>query len=160
IPAFDGLLPEPHNGRLLKLLFEFAHLHGLAKLEMHTDTTLDVLSEVVRERFADAVNDFQVNTCSQFQTLELEREKSARLRHEEKKANSSKANKPTGQESLSDNASDPARQKSRSDTARKEKGWNVNTYKFHRLGDYVSTIRNMGVTGSYSTQRVSAVSFA
>ncbi|KAI0054668.1 hypothetical protein BV25DRAFT_1816733, partial [Artomyces pyxidatus] len=127
--------------------------HGLAKLEMHTDTTLDVLSEVVRERFADAVNDFQVNTCSQFQTLELEREKSARLRREEKKANSSKANKPTGQESLSDNASDPARQKSRSDTARKEKGWNVNTYKFHRLGDYVSTIRNMGVTGSYSTQR-------
>jgi len=43
---FDGLLPEPHNTYVLKLLFELAHWHGLAKLRMHTDATLDILSPV------------------------------------------------------------------------------------------------------------------
>ncbi|OBZ68473.1 hypothetical protein A0H81_11674 [Grifola frondosa] len=37
IPAFEGLLPEPHNKVLMDLLFVFAQWHGLAKLRMHTD---------------------------------------------------------------------------------------------------------------------------
>jgi hypothetical protein len=31
---------------VLKLLFELAHWHGLAKLCMHTDATLEILSSV------------------------------------------------------------------------------------------------------------------
>ncbi|KIK21724.1 hypothetical protein PISMIDRAFT_77613, partial [Pisolithus microcarpus 441] len=29
IPIFTGLLPEPHNGQIIKLLFVLAHWHGL-----------------------------------------------------------------------------------------------------------------------------------
>ncbi|KIM83848.1 hypothetical protein PILCRDRAFT_68635, partial [Piloderma croceum F 1598] len=43
IPVFDGLLPEPHNSAVLDLLFVIAHWHGLAKLHMHHDLTLDIL---------------------------------------------------------------------------------------------------------------------
>ncbi|KAG6838659.1 hypothetical protein C0991_009889 [Blastosporella zonata] len=43
IPAFEGLLPEPHNKILLDLYFELATWHGLAKLKMHTETTLEDL---------------------------------------------------------------------------------------------------------------------
>jgi hypothetical protein len=32
IPVFTGLLPEPHDGQVSKLLFVLAHWHGLAKL--------------------------------------------------------------------------------------------------------------------------------
>ncbi|KAI0055695.1 hypothetical protein BV25DRAFT_1815207 [Artomyces pyxidatus] len=169
IPAFDGLLPEPHNGRLLKLLFELAHLHGLAKLEMHTDTTLDVLSEVTA-KFAHAVKDFQDNTCSQFQTRELERERKARRKREKKKEKEKGKGKGSENENENDNEKEreedkekgqeeagapdgPGETEPESKGPRKPKEWNTNTYKFHRLGDYVSTIRRMGVTGSYSTQR-------
>jgi hypothetical protein len=38
--------PEPHNTHVLNLLFEMAHWHGLAKLRMHTDVTLELLSQV------------------------------------------------------------------------------------------------------------------
>ena len=35
-----------------------------------------------------------------------------------------------------------------------KKTLNLNTYKFHALGDYVATIRLFGTTDSYSTQVV------
>lgn len=38
-----------------------------------------------------------------------------------------------------------------------KKKLNLNTYKFHSLGDYVATIRLFGTTDSYSTQVVSPV---
>ncbi|KAG2063384.1 hypothetical protein BDR04DRAFT_1123294 [Suillus decipiens] len=43
IPVFEGLLPSPYNELLLDLSFELATWHGLAKLRMHTDTTLNFL---------------------------------------------------------------------------------------------------------------------
>lgn len=39
--------------------------------------------------------------------------------------------------------------------SRKPKGFNLNTYKLHSLGDYADTIRQYGTTDSYSTQLVS-----
>ena len=39
----------------------------------------------------------------------------------------------------------------------KKKKLNLNTYKFHALGDYVATIRLFGTTDSYSTQVVSLI---
>ena len=38
-----------------------------------------------------------------------------------------------------------------------KKKLNLNTYKFHALGDYVATIRRFGTTDSYSTQVVSSI---
>ncbi|KAH7868122.1 uncharacterized protein C8R40DRAFT_1164102 [Lentinula edodes] len=40
IPAFEGLLPDEHNARLMKLLYRLGEWHALAKLRMHTDLTL------------------------------------------------------------------------------------------------------------------------
>jgi hypothetical protein len=39
----------------------------------------------------------------------------------------------------------------------KKKTLNLNTYKFHALGDYVATIRLFGTTDSYSTMLVSFI---
>lgn len=38
---------------------------------------------------------------------------------------------------------------------RRQKTWNLDTYKIHALGDYVETIRLYGTTDSYSTELVS-----
>jgi hypothetical protein len=37
---------------------------------------------------------------------------------------------------------------------KKKKGFNLQTYKFHALGDYAATIRRYGTTDSFSTERV------
>ncbi|KAE9392738.1 hypothetical protein BT96DRAFT_1000039 [Gymnopus androsaceus JB14] len=43
IPVFEGLLPEPYNSVLLELLFTLAEWHALAKLRIHTESTLGLL---------------------------------------------------------------------------------------------------------------------
>lgn len=138
IPVFDGLLPEPHNTRILKLLFDMAHWHGLAKLRIHTDTTLDAFTEVTTS-LGNSLRNFRDNTCSSFETRELERERAARQRREEKKGPDSKTGSIQG----------PVR-----NVARRSKHLNLNTYKVHALGDYPSTIRFFGTTDSYTTQWV------
>jgi hypothetical protein len=138
IPVFDGLLPEPHNVRVLNLLFDLVHWHGLAKLRMHTDTTLDVFTDVTTS-LGNSLRDFRDNTCSSFETRELERERAAWQRREEKKG-------PNGQPGSSDG---PVR-----NVTWRPKHLNLNTYKVHALGDYPSTIRLFGTTDSYTTQWV------
>jgi len=49
IPIFTGLLPQPHDCQVSKLLFILAHWHGLAKLRMHTDDTIQLLQRVTSE---------------------------------------------------------------------------------------------------------------
>src|ERR1700722_11481806 len=83
IPVFDGLLPEPHNGRTLLLLFTMAHLHALAKLRLHNDFTLDVMDSVTR-LLGERLRDFKDKTCSAFETRELKREYNARIRRQAK----------------------------------------------------------------------------
>jgi hypothetical protein len=43
---------------------------------------------------------------------------------------------------------------SRCDGGRRQKTFNLNTYKFHALGDYAATIRQFGTTDSYTTEMV------
>lgn len=136
IPVFDGLLPEPHNTRVLKLLFDLAHWHGLAKLHMHTDTTLDVLSQATVS-LGNTLREFEDKTCSLFQTRELAREQAARQRRQAKQPASLGA------------APAP------NNNTRRPKHLNLKTYKNHALGDYGFTIRRLGTTDSYSTQPVS-----
>lgn len=119
---FEGLLPEPFNGMLLRLLYKAAEWHALAKLRLHTDSTLELLEAVTRE-FGRLMRQFRDKTWDEFNTVELPREAGARKGG----ARSSK------------------------------KKLNLNTYKFHALGDYVATIRLFGTTDSYSTQLVSSV---
>ena len=47
IAAFEGLLPSQHNEIVMTLLFRLAEWHALAKLRMHTDTTLTCMEMVI-----------------------------------------------------------------------------------------------------------------
>jgi hypothetical protein len=109
---------------------------------MHTDTTLEILSQVTTS-LGNSLREFEGKTCTMFQTRELERERTARQRRQEKNT-SSNGEKPK-----------PSAPKKK---ARKQKLLNLNTYKLHALGDYVSTIRRYGTTDSYTTEPVSCCS--
>ena len=49
IPVFEWLLPKLHNNHVIKLLFQTAEWHGLAKLWMHTEATLAWLEQVTTD---------------------------------------------------------------------------------------------------------------
>lgn len=119
IPVFEGLLDEPYNTMLMQLLYRAAEWHALAKLRMHTSTTLDLL-EKCTVHFGQLMRKFRDVTFIEFNTVALPREA--------RKASS---------------------------TGKKRKGLNLNTYKFHSLGDYVRAIKLFGCTDSFSTQLAS-----
>jgi hypothetical protein len=74
----------------MDLLFIFAHWHGLVKLRLHTDHTIDLLDNATTQ-LGDHLRDFVATTCSDIPTKELRREYDARKRREskQKKAGSS-----------------------------------------------------------------------
>ncbi|KAF7974699.1 hypothetical protein HWV62_11479 [Athelia sp. TMB] len=178
IPAFDGLLPEPHNKIVLSLLFRLGEWHALAKLRMHTDSTLDRL-DTATTVLGQELRRFSRITCAAYQTKELPKEVAARVRREARtkvKSSSSSSTATSSVPELCKNAA-PALSASSPSTevqgtsgpeppttppstlkpsgARKgtsKKCFNIWTYKVHALGDYVKTIRMFGTTDSYSTQ--------
>jgi len=103
---------------------------------MHTEATLAILdseTSVLRNQ----LRDFQSNTCSAYKMRELNREVAARERRQKKKPSSAL---------LGDQ---------QDSQGRRPKTLNLSTYKFHALGDYVSTIKHYGTTDSYTTAIVS-----
>jgi hypothetical protein len=113
-----------------------AEWHALAKLRMHTDTTLDHLESLTKD-FGHLMRQFHNLTCSQFQTAELPCKVAARNRQ----CQHIQATGKTFNESTVN-------------TGKKHKLLNLLTLKFHSLGDYVQTIRMFGSTNSFSTQVV------
>jgi len=77
LPAFEGLLDEPHDTRLMKLLYHTAEWHALAKLRMHTDGTLELLEHLTTD-FGKLMRQFRDLSCPEFATVELPREANAR----------------------------------------------------------------------------------
>lgn len=180
IPVFEGLLPEPHNTRVLHLLFLAAWWHGLAKLRMHTESTLKIM-ENVTVSLGKKLREFTSKTCSAYNTRELQRETDARKRRQAKQGSrSQEKSQGVSQDPHPIHSTDPvdvprvpvdphnaapcdnaaperplgtSSQNSKNDT-RRPKTLNLNTYKTHSLGDYVSTIRKYGTTDSYSTEPV------
>lgn len=138
IPAFDGLLPEPHNANILTLLGTCASWHALAKLRMHTDETLNLL-DATTATLGKRLRHFQKFTCSAFKTHELKREAERRQRQHLRNT--------VGSEGAATSESTPQ-------TARRPKTFNLQTYKLHALGDYSTCIRKFGTTDSYSTEPV------
>jgi hypothetical protein len=121
----------------MALLFRLAQWHSLAKLRMHNDSTLTVLEKVTQVLGRD-LRGFRDTLCQAFKTVELGSEVAARNRRTGRSAKSQGLQTSSG---------------SHTTTAR-EKTFNLSTYKFHALGDYVTTIRNFGTTDSYTTQIV------
>lgn len=109
---------------------------------MHTDPSLKILSQVTTS-LGKCVRKFIEKTCSAFQTRELERERAARQRRQDRNA----ANRRE--------QSNPAARPRTTASTRISKGLNLKRYTYHSLGDYVSSIQHFGTIDSYSTQPVS-----
>ena len=137
LPVFENLLPEPHNSVVLKLLHLLCYWHGLAKLRLHTDETLQIM-EGVTSSLGNVLRKFSCDTCTAFPTYELKREVMSRHRRKTQAYSSSTSTRTS------------------STVTRQPKTLNLCTYKLHALGDYASSIRMFGSTDSYSTQPVSA----
>ena len=60
----------------MKLLYRTAEWHGLAKLRMHTETTLALL-EALTSEFGQLAQSFQELTCSHFAPTERSRDMDA-----------------------------------------------------------------------------------
>ncbi|KAJ7156268.1 hypothetical protein C8R46DRAFT_1004688 [Mycena filopes] len=133
IPVFEGLLPEPHNSIVLSLLFTFATWHAYAKLRLHSSRTVKSFRNVTTELGGQAQK-FQAETCDAYVTYELPQEENRRAqRQAQQKSRAAKKSRTT--------TSGP-----------KRKPWNLNTYKWHALGDYADVIIDVGTTDSFSTQ--------
>ncbi|KAF9051319.1 hypothetical protein BJ165DRAFT_1341064, partial [Panaeolus papilionaceus] len=137
IPAFEGLLDEPHNGRLIALLYCMAKWHSLAKMRMHTDRTISILQALSKE-LGTQLRQFRDTTCMEFRTMELPKEAAARARREA--AASAAGQQPSASATTS--------------SSRRPKTLNLQTIKMHFLGDYAEQIKTFGTSDSHSTQLV------
>jgi hypothetical protein len=165
----------------MNLLYRLAEWHALAKLRMHTESTL-TLMDTVTTQVAHATRKFRDDTASAFTTVELPKEAAARQRSKKKgQAKTGSAHQgpstlvpvqpstlytapapmpgPSQLHSETGAPQTPTPPAPPNDTLpakeTKRKMLNLNTYKFHALADYVQTIRMFGTTDSYSTQSVS-----
>jgi hypothetical protein len=116
----------------MTVLFRLAQWHALAKLRVHTEFTLHSL-EKVTSVVGQELRKFRNATYAAFDTVELRSEAAARRKHKMSNQNANQCS---------------------TTTSRKAKSFNLSTYKFHALGDYVRTIRSFGTTDSYTTQIV------
>lgn len=116
----------------MSLLYLACWFHSLAKLKMHSESTLSCLTTVTAA-FGRTMRRFKMQTCDHIPTFELDRELDARARRLAR-----------------ENPAAPT-----SAGGKKQKSFNLFTYKFHALGNYVSSIRRFGTTDSYSTAIVS-----
>ena len=136
IPVFDGLLPRLHGPVIQDLLFELATWHTFAKLHLHTTDMLNFLDTSTKS-LSQSVCKF-VDTTKVYTTYELPQETAAHGRRVAVLAAKSGASVP------------------QNPTKCKQK-LNLQTYKFHTLGDYADTIQERGTTDNYSTQLVCTV---
>jgi hypothetical protein len=136
--VFEDLLPEPFNTLVLDLLFELATWHGLAKLRLHTDTTLSFL-DTSTTRLGKILRRFSSKTET-FDTRDLPSEEAARSRRQARKSAQSLAHGNSA--------------KQHPQGCSKHKKFNLRTYKLHALGDYVNAIRQFGTTDNFTTQLV------
>jgi hypothetical protein len=150
IAAFDGLFPPEHNTRVLKLLYRLAEWHACAKLRMHTDPTLQHLTKLTPE-IGRLMREFKNTTCAEYTTYELPRETAARSRREQRIAAAAAA-RASGSEATAD--PDATQAPAPPPKLKKMKTLNLNTYKWHGVGDYPPAIQLFGPTDSYSTQLV------
>lgn len=134
---------------------------------MHNNLTLDVM-DAITVSLGDELRAFSQKTCAAFKTKELPREADARVRHAIKKS-VPRRHGPAATAGVSGSVSqgasmpdvapsfvqaDPVPPDTRSNATRRNKTFNLSTYKLHSFGDYVATIRQYGTTDSYSTEPV------
>ncbi|VDC05049.1 unnamed protein product [Peniophora sp. CBMAI 1063] len=137
LPVLEGLFPDTFDPVVQDLVFSLCYWHALAKLRMHTDSTINLLRGATKT--LGTTIRLWAKRGSTFPTKELPREAELRGKRRSKKAR--RSSKPAS----APPAGPPP--------AAKAKTFNLLTYKLHALGDYVRTILWFGTTDSYSTQR-------
>ncbi|CDO68243.1 hypothetical protein BN946_scf184842.g6 [Trametes cinnabarina] len=139
IPCFEGLLPEAHNNTILTLLFISAYWHALAKMRMHTDTSVKLLHDTMAV-LGYELRHFAAVTCAAFpDTRETVAEYDTRKRAEARRT----ARGPPAVHS----GGDPV-----PFNGRRLRHFNLKTVKLHFLGYYAPTVKKSGTTDSYTTQ--------
>lgn len=129
----------------MDMLFIFLLWHGLAKLKMHTETSVNIF-ERVTVQLGCAVRTFE-RKCRKIDTRELPKEAACRGR---RKAAAAAKKGDTGAATSTKGGPEKV--------SRKQKMLNLITFKLHNLGHYPAWIRWMGTTDNYSTQVVSLIS--
>lgn len=122
----------------MDLLYLASYWHSLAKLCVHSETTLRIMDDATTI-FAAKLRYFAQVTCTSFKTFETDREYDARRRAAELRLS-----QQHGRAAPSNVLG-----------GKRPKTFNLTTYKLHSLGDYVTAIKTFGTTDSYSTQIVS-----
>ncbi|QRV82607.1 hypothetical protein RhiJN_27833 [Ceratobasidium sp. AG-Ba] len=137
IPVFKGLLPDICDEPAQRLLYLFAQWHGLAKLRLHTESTLKLLKKVTAQfgqeirMFADLTGTLDVRETPKEHERRNRQRGAIQMRSKSNRSTSSKADITEG---------------------RRKCVLNLATYKFHSMGDYVRCIEHFGTCDSYSTQ--------
>jgi endonuclease III len=131
----------------MDLLFKLAMWHGLAKLCLHTESTIQAL-ESSTTRLGIALRKFQSTTCAEFVTCNLLSEEATRGRQKAAKAKL----QPTAQKSKSKGKEPESKGKKKVSSTLRDFG--LSNYKTHALPDYARTIQEFGTTDGYSTQNV------
>ena len=151
----------------MDLLFELATWHALAKLRLHTESTICAL-ETSTTRLGSALRKFQSTICAEFETRDLPSEEAARGRRKAAKAKAKPASSK-GKGKQTEAKAKPASSKKGKETEapmgkRKKKStlrfFSLSCYKPHSLGDYAKTIRLFGTSDGYSTQIVCILKIA
>ena len=129
MPCFEHLFPDEYDSVVQDALWHLAWFHALARLRAHSERTLLTFDEAVIT-LGKAMRTFLTRVCARVKTKELPKETHARQRRKQA------ASKETVK--VSPNT----------------KTLNLNTYKYHRLGDYPSAVREYGPLDGFSTQTV------
>ncbi|KAG9120337.1 hypothetical protein FRC07_004206 [Ceratobasidium sp. 392] len=145
IPCFAGLFPK-HDDDIKILLFVLAEWQFLAKLRMHTETTLAALRASTK-LLGSQMRHFRDHIAKSYKTKETNKEYRARARRALAKS--------TKLAQVSSNTTGPvaAPANATSQTVeRRPKDFNLHTYKVHALGDLPTAVVQFGTSDSYSTQ--------
>ncbi|RDX47354.1 hypothetical protein OH76DRAFT_1526067 [Lentinus brumalis] len=145
IPCFDGLpgVSEADNEAMLTLLFVAAYWHALAKMRLHSDTSVALLDDTTTV-LGYELRYFANVTCTHFKTRETQAEYEARKRAEAHSAPTAAA-LSLAPGTLPASSTTPH-------SGRRPQTFNLNTIKMHFLGDYTWFIKTIGTTDSYTSQ--------
>jgi hypothetical protein len=143
-------------------LFELNTWHSLAKLRLHTETTVKDL-EHSTTRLGASLRKFQQKVCSAYKTFELPSEEAARVRRQASAAKKALQSQSTKKQKTLPSAMQKKKSAltktgspgpSRQTKSSRERIFNLNTYKIHSLGSYPRAIRLHGSTDNYNSQTV------
>ena len=125
---------------ILDLLYVLATWHAIAKLRMHSTSTLSVFDGVTKV-LGQLLRRFNDHVCPKYNT----RDTPSKLKKQASR---------TASEAAKKKSQHPANLKDAEKVAPTKRNFNLAAYKPHALGHYSSWIRHFGTTDSYSTQTV------